>query len=476
MLTAAVFLLLQIGTQVRPFLLDEVRDRGVLRVALPESALTEDAGQAAEVELEQDLLALFADHLGVELAFVAVPSPDMAHEALAADVADLAATAIVSSRERRAGLRYTRPYMDVESVLVRRQNAADPPDVGALPELGRRLVVPRHSPQSAALRSTFEDQDPFWTEVERPVRDLLYLVWRGEFDYTIADRGTVQRNQRYLPELQAGLALGQPRRLSWSFLEQSDVSLFREAQTFLGSISSDGRLDALIERHLGYLGEFDYVNSRTFLRHVTSRLPPYREMFQRAAETHDLDWRLLAAIGYQESLWDPSAVSHTGVRGLMMLTTATAGDLGVDRLDPEQSIEGGARYLRELIDRVPEDIDEPVRTWLALASYNVGLGHVQDARRLTAQRGGDPDAWQDIKETLPLLSDPQWYEQTRYGRARGREPVIYVSRVRSFHDLLVRITDSGATEVLAEQQPTVVPFNGETRPGPRLDPIGDALY
>ncbi len=476
MLATAVVLLLQLATHGQPFLLDEVRDRGLLRVAVPQTTLASDGAQASEVELERDLLQAFAEHLGVTLRFVAVESPAMMPDALAAAAADMAVTALVPTQTRQPGIRYTRPYLEVESVLVRRQDRPSPESLAALANSDKRLAVPINSLQSGLLRRQFEDEEPFWHEIDRPIRDLLYLVWRGEFDYTIADLGMLQRNQRYLPELQANKTLGEPRRLRWGVLDQDDLSLFREAQTFLGTIASDGRMDAMIERHLGDLGDFDYVNSRTFLRHVTGRLPEFRDRFQRAAEQHDLDWRLLAAIGYQESLWDPAAVSHTGVRGVMMLTGATASQLGVDRLDPAESIEGGARYLRSLIDRIPEEIPEPVRTWLALASYNVGLGHVQDARRLTEQLGGDPDAWQDIKDTLPLLSDPEWYPQTRYGQARGREPVIYVSRVRAFHDLLIRITDADLQDPALTTEPDIVPFNGETRPGPRLDWTGNALY
>ncbi|MCK8515572.1 membrane-bound lytic murein transglycosylase MltF [Methylonatrum kenyense] len=477
MLTAAAALLTMMVANGQPFLLDQVRDRGSLRVAVPAASLETEGAQASEVELEHELLQAFADHLEVRLRFVAVESPSMIPDALAAGAADLAATVLVPAQPRQPGMRYTRPYLEVESVLVRRQDRAVVEDLALLADHDSRLVVPSNSLQSQLLRGRFGDEAPFWDEIDRPVRDLLYLVWRGEYDYTVADLGMLQRNQRYLPELQADKALGEPRKLSWSVLDQDDVSLFREAQTFLGAIASDGRLDAMVEHHLGDLGDFDYVNSRTFLRHVTGRLPEYRGMFQSAAETYDLDWRLLAAIGYQESLWDPSAVSHTGVRGLMMLTTATASQLGVDRLDPAESIEGGARYLRSLIDRIPEEIPDPVRTWLALASYNVGLGHVHDARRLTAQIGGDPNAWQDIKETLPLLSDPEWYPQTRHGQARGREPVIYVSRVRAYHDLLTRITDADLQDpAVGLEQPEIVPFNGKTRPGPRLDWTGNAIY
>ena len=155
-----------------------------------------------------------------------------------------------------------------------------------------------------------------------------------------------------------------------------------------------------------------------------------------------MDWRLLAAIGYQESHWDRDAVSPTGVRGIMMLTRAAAKDMDIaDRKDPEQSIRGGARYLARMLQRIPERVPEPDRTWLALAAYNVGYGHLEDARILTQKNKGNFDRWVDVKESLPLLSQKKWFKQTRYGYARGREPVRYVDNIRTYYDILVWLTE-----------------------------------
>jgi membrane-bound lytic murein transglycosylase MltF len=176
--------------------------------------------------------------------------------------------------------------------------------------------------------------------------------------------------------------------------------------------------------------------------HIKERLPDLREFFERAAEMYNMDWRLLAAIGYQESHWNPKAKSPTGVRGIMMLTLPTAEFLGVDdRLDPEQSIFGGAEFLNRLKTRLPDDINEPDRSWMALAAYNVGVGHLHDARLLTEIRGGDPHIWPDVKESLPLLSRKQWYTKTKHGYARGWEPVKYVENIRSYYEILSWVID-----------------------------------
>ena len=126
----------------------------------------------------------------------------------------------------------------------------------------------------------------------------------------------------------------------------------------------------------------------------------------------------------------------------MMLTQATAEYLGLeDRLDPESSIFGGAEYFARQTERVPESVQEPDRTWMALASYNVGFNHVKDAQIIVESLGGDPDSWIDLSDALPLLSQRRWYSQVPYGYARGWEPVLYVNNVRAYYDILMWLTE-----------------------------------
>jgi membrane-bound lytic murein transglycosylase F len=193
----------------------------------------------------------------------------------------------------------------------------------------------------------------------------------------------------------------------------------------------------MLDRYYGEKDSFDYLLSRNFVEHVQSRLPRYLDWFREASEKYRLDWRLLAAMGYQESKWDPSAVSYTGVRGLMQLTEGTAEMMEHgDRRDPRASIFGGAKYLSKLMEMVPRRIPEPDRTWFAVAAYNVGFGHVEDARVLAQAQGRDPDRWEDVRDMLPLLSQERWYTRTKRGYARGWEPVRYVDNVKAYLNIL----------------------------------------
>ena len=174
-----------------------------------------------------------------------------------------------------------------------------------------------------------------------------------------------------------------------------------------------------------------------FRRHMETRLPQYRRQFEGVAQAYGISWTLLAAQAYQESRWDPHAVSPTGVRGIMMLTRDTASSLGIqNREDPTKSIVGGARYFRNLEKRLPRHIGKADRISIALAAYNVGMGHIKDAQILARQMGKNPNSWDDLKTMLPLLTQKSYYETLQYGYARGWEPVRYVKRIRAYHSLL----------------------------------------
>ena len=232
------------------------------------------------------------------------------------------------------------------------------------------------------------------------------------------------------------LSVGEPRELVW-YAHPAHEALAETASRWMQSEPAAEVAQRIEHRYYAYIAEFDFVDLRALSRSLENKLPKYRPLFEKAARNTDLAPDLLAALAYQESGWNPEATSPTGVRGIMMLTRDTAKEQGVeDRLDPEQAIPGGARYLAWQRDRLPEDIPEPDRSYLALAAYNVGRGHLLDARRLAGELGRDPDSWVDMREVLPLLTEPEYYKNLRYGYARGYEPVHYVQRIRNYRDVI----------------------------------------
>jgi membrane-bound lytic murein transglycosylase F len=198
-------------------------------------------------------------------------------------------------------------------------------------------------------------------------------------------------------------------------------------------------LDRLAERYFSSTRQVQRIDAGVFLERIKNLLPDYRDTFQRAQVATGVEWRLLAAIAYQESQWDPYATSETGVRGLMQITEETAKHLGVDnRLDPGASVIGAAKYVQDLKTKLPPRITEPDRTWLALAAFNIGLAHLEDARVLAQKQKLNPDLWSDVKQALPLLALPEYYADTKFGYARGGMPVAFVDRVRGYYDVLLR--------------------------------------
>ena len=237
--------------------------------------------------------------------------------------------------------------------------------------------------------------------------------------------------QRIHPQVAVAFDISDEEPVMWYLNRNEDDSLYAAMLDFFSQSAEDGTLARLEEKYIGHVGSFDYVDTRTFLAAIDNVLPTLQEFFTQHART--MDWRLLAAVSYQESHWNPQATSPTGVRGLMMLTRATAEGLGVkDRLDPEESIAGGSLYLERLMTKLPESIPEDERIWFALAAYNMGYGHMLDVRQLTQQQGGDPDSWADVKQRLPLLSQKKYYQRLNYGYARGHEAYQYVENIRRY--------------------------------------------
>jgi len=419
-------------------LLERIREAGELVVVTRNSPTTYYEGPEEIKGLEYDLVQLFAQELRVNVRFVLADSLTDIFRMINDGSAHIAAAGLTVLPSRNTRVRFGPSYQQITPQVVYRAGNRRPKAVADLVDAQLEVMAgSSHEVELRRLQRTYP-QLRWQAHLDMESEQLLYLVREEVIDYTIADSNEVALNRRYYPELKVAFDLTEePQQLAWALAHSSDSSLYQEVTRFFGKIERDGTLQQLIERYYGYVESLNFVDNRTFRRHVAQRLPGLLPWFHEAAEMTGLDWRLLAAIGYQESHWNPEAVSPTGVRGIMMLTQATAKRVEVlDRMDPRQSILGGARYLRIVEKKIPERISEPDRLWFTLAGYNVGFGHLEDARILTQRQGADPDKWADVKQRLPLLSQKKWYETARHGYARGREPVTYVDNVRSYYDLM----------------------------------------
>jgi membrane-bound lytic murein transglycosylase F len=434
-------------------LVESIKQDGQLVVLTRNSPTTYFEDVDGPAGLEYELTKMFANELGVELTLVLPQTLDDLLEGIEEGTAHIAAAGLTITKEREKKLRFGPAYQEITEQLIYNINNRRP---RSLSRLDGSLEVVANSSHDERLRQLSETTPELsWkATTTNETEDLLQMVADGIIEYTIADSNTFALNQRFYIDLRAAFDISEPQPLAWALPRSEDNSLYLEVHKFFNKIKQNGELDRVTERAYGHVEDFDYVGTKIFRRHIETRLPEFQEMFETAAEENNLDWRLLAAMGYQESHWDPDAVSPTGVRGIMMLTLKTAKDLGIkDRLVPYNSIEGGARYFRQTLDRIPPSITEPDRTWMAMAAYNVGYGHLEDARVIAEQLGKNPDLWIDVKTTLPLLAKRKWYKNTRYGYARGWEPIQYVENIRSYYDILKWVDDSNkeAVPVIPEE-------------------------
>lgn len=422
--------------------LAQIKRDGVLHVLTRSAPTTYYAVTNGHAGLEYDLVSLFAKQLGVRVQFHTANNLSELLTKTAQGEVDLAAAGLAITESRAQKIRFATPYHEIVEQVIYRSGTSRPKSPGDL-NAGILEVVKDSSYVDSLkkLRKTVAPQLNWLTNPELDSNSLITLLDQGLIDYTVVDSTQALLIQRFYPQLHIAFDISSARQIGWALPQSADNSLYHAVNDFFQQIKQDQTLAQLLERYYGHVGSLDYVDKCKFYQHQQSRLPLYKPSFISAAKEQNLDWRLLAAIGYQESHWEDSAISPTGVRGLMMLTSDTALQVGIkDRTDPNQSIKGGALYFRQQLKKIPERIAEPDRTWFALAAYNIGYGHLEDARVLTRQQGRNPDKWLDVKATLPLLTQQYWFIQTRYGYARGEEPVVYVENVRNYYDLLVWLT------------------------------------
>ncbi len=395
-------------------------------------------GADGETGPEYELVREFAAHIGVDVEVHVADAFGQLAELLKQGKGDLIAANMTRTTSREAEFSFGPDYAEVRTEVVYRRGQVRPVKLEDL--VGKKLAVIAGSSYEEMLIHAAEELEGLsWDALEEAgMEDLLLAVSEGKIDATLVDSNILEINKQFYPSVNRGFTLKETQPQAWAFRKTEDNSLVQQAYVFIRLAHENGMLVELRDRFYNRADELDQVGMFHFLKQVRNRLPVLLPVFQQVAEQHEIDWRLLAAMGYQESHWDPEAKSKTGVRGIMMLTRNTAAQLGLsDRQDPVQSIEGGARYFLRLWRRTPERIPEPDRTWMTLAAYNMGWGHLEDARVITQRQGDDPDSWRDVNERLPLLMQEKWYRQTRYGYARGMEAQRYVHNIRNYFDILV---------------------------------------
>ncbi|HET6265920.1 MAG TPA: membrane-bound lytic murein transglycosylase MltF [Usitatibacter sp.] len=445
-MTARVFITLLIAglaaaCEEAPKPIAPVAESGELVVLTVNGPATyfEDA-QGLPTGFEFDLATLFARELGAKPVFLLVDSPARIHRELRAGQAHLAAAALARHFDFPGGLAWGPSYFTTQHQVVGRANEAPRPK--ALADIAERRVGVIEQPSAEWLLTA---PTPMPLQIERlapgtSTADLLERVATKSLDYALVESTRMTLARRFFPQLEVAFNVGKPVDYAWLVSSVDKKRILGAAGPFFEKIRKDGTLKRLVDRYYGHAMRFTAIDSETLLERIGTQLPKLRPHFEEAEAVSGVDWRLLAALGYQESHWDAAATSPTGVRGLMMLTDETADRLQVkNRLDARDSILGGARYFALLKEAIHPRIGEPDRTYLALAAYNLGLGHLEDARILAQRSGLNPDKWQDVRQVLPRLADPESFQNLKHGYARGGEAQQLVDNVRNYYDILARM-------------------------------------
>ena len=433
-LTAAAVLMA--SCRPAPPALEQIRARHELRVVTLNLPTCYYLGSQGTEGLEFELAKAFAAKLGVSLSMYPVANERAMQAALASGRADIAAAQLTATADWKHSGMAADPYARIPQLVVYQRESVKPRSTMHLEKA--KLAVRANSPQERILEQLKRTVAPTlqWVETAPTNADPLEDVDSGNADYAIIDAREYSFAHHLYPDVHVGFSLPTDRPVQWIVRRGAD-DLLDGVNLFFQQIRESGKLVRLAQQETGEVRSFAYEESREFQTNLTDRLPRFRPLFEQASAESGVDWRLLAAVGYQESKWDPVAASNNGALGVMMLTSDTASAMGInDRTNPQQSIFAGARYLAEVREKVPDRIPEPDRTWFTIAAYNVGFGHVEDARVLAQMDGKNPDSWADVRDELPRLAEARWFERVKHGYARGWEPVQFVDRVQRYLTLL----------------------------------------
>ncbi len=422
-----------------PTQVEAIKQKGVLRVATRNTPMTYYIDKGRPAGFEYELARAFADYLGVRMELILPPTFADLFTTMRERNAHLAASNLSVTEQREKQFDFGPAYRkSAPTVIYRiRQGQAQPQSIEDL--YGKKILVLEDSAQAELLQRLKSEYPKLeWaTSEDDAATELLNKVHDETIDFTIMDSTVFDAQKSFYPGLAKGFALEAPQPIAWMLPKHYDGSLKKAVSDFFALPETQKLVDQLEARYFSRQNQLNFFDTTEFRRALDERYRPLEQYFMLAEQETGIDHLLLAAIAYQESHWKADAVSPTGVKGIMMLTNGAAEEVGVsDRTDPHQSILGGAEYLITVRAKIPDRIPEPDHTWFALAGYNIGFGHLEDARILTQRAGKNPDNWQHVREYLPLLANEKYYSTLRYGYARGYEPVTYVANIRKYMEVL----------------------------------------
>ena len=417
--------------------LQKIQKTGVITVATRNTPDCYYLYRDQPMGFEYELARAFAEYLGVRLQVRVYDQwADMVAALRNGSAAFIAASMPVTPK-RQTQVAFSDGYMQVDQhIITHRKNSG----IKAAADLSGKTIDVRKGTVYQQRLIELKNQGidlAIRLHDDLPVEELIQKVADGEIDFTIANSNIISINRRNFPGAVSTVSINEDMQLAWAVYPKSK-KLLDQINAFFSMINQNGKFDELYNKYYGDVEDFDYVDLEAFHSRVKDHLSRYSPFIKAAADKHGFDWRLIAAQIYQESHLNPWAKSQAGASGLMQILPSTAKDLGVaDLFDPVQNINAGVKHLKDLYDHFDRAHGED-RLLIALAAYNVGQGHVADARDLAKKRGLDPEKWESLSKTLPLLQYRKYYMNTQYGFCRGLEPIRYIKQILIYYDVLKR--------------------------------------
>lgn len=423
----------EIGTTLNT--IEKIRKNGKLRLITTKAINTYYQYNNKPAGFEYDLACEFAKFMNVELDII-TPGWNNMFTYLKQGKGDFIAAGIPITAPRLEYADFSIPYMTIQQRIIHNNLTAGPKDIK---DMEFKIF---HVRRGTSYHDRLADIKASGMALEYvlhnniPTEELIGMVHDREIKFTIADSNIALLTRRFFPDIRIGIPIQERESLAWA-VRKNDAEMLKQVNKFFLHAINTGILKRITAKYYGNIDNFDTYELKKFHDRITARLPQYKDLIKEESAKHGFDWRLVVAIVYQESHFDPEAKSFTNVRGLMQVTEKTAKEMGIkNRRDPQQSIRAGIKYLSLLYKRFDYIKDESQRLLFALASYNIGYGHVKDAISLAKKKGDAPNTWKGLKAVLPLLSNAKYYNQTKYGYARGWEPVHYVERIQTYFDIL----------------------------------------
>ncbi|MGZ3775151.1 MAG: membrane-bound lytic murein transglycosylase MltF [Pseudobdellovibrionaceae bacterium] len=415
--------------------LSRVQSKGELVVLTTEDPLIFSKSKNGETTgIDHDLVESFSQSYNLPVRLVVLPNEESVLNALAKGEGDLAAARLRTVPDNSAYL-IGPAYEDTHLSLYCHRKA----QVENIQDLnGKNLLILQKDlfPGFAKYFDSVAAQIQIVEIKNKNLKQLFLANSQNQNNCILAENYSGDFYSRFFPQFEKVTALPETYSLSW-LLKADNHDLLQLVRAWYQKASREDEIMRILDRYKSNSDELDSKDIFEFFKKIRTTLPLYKKAFKEAAKEQELPWQLIASVAYQESHWEEKAISFTGVRGLMQLTEDTADHLGVeDRTDPVQSISGGAKYLRYLLDKLPQNINSQDRLTLALAAYNIGWAHLKDAQKLAERMGRNPYSWRHLRKILPMLAEPERSADFQYGAARGYETVEFVERVKAFYTLL----------------------------------------